>query len=147
MYCFEGWQRNTLSILIKLKSNPSYSSISNYATDYHIFIAAGLTGFFNLCPSKILWHNSCVISANLRLFHLHMYLAQTISPLNMYDFFSFFHCHDSFIWCIDVWLTFLTKKNSERIERRHKLHHLWLSSDHILHICRYQSIYFTMGCL
>lgn len=45
----------------------------------------------------------------------------------------------------DVWLTFLTKKNSERIERRHKPHHLRLSSAHTLHICRYQSIYLLLG--
>ena len=69
-------------------------------------------------------------------------IVQTISPLNMYDFFSFFHCHDSFTWSM---AHVFNEKNSERIERRHKLHHLWLSSAHILHICRYQSIYLLLG--
>ena len=58
---------------------------------------------------------------------------------------TFSHFFIAMIVLPDVWLTFLTKKNSERIERRHKLHHLWLSSAHILHICRYQSIYLLLG--
>ena len=45
-------------------------------------------------------------------------IVQTISPLNMYDFFSFFHCHDSFTWSMAH--VFNEKKsNKVNCNRRH----------------------------
>lgn len=144
MYCFESWERNTLSILsswnktllthlFQITLLIITSLLLRSWRDFSIYVLLKSCDIILVLSPQIL--SFSVSTCILRKRYL-LWICMTFS-----------HFFIAMIVLPDVWLTFLTKKNSERIERRHKLHHLWLSRAHILHICRYQSIYFTMGCL
>ena len=142
MYCFESWERNTLSIL----------SSWNKTLLTHLFQITLLIITSLLLRS---WRDFSIYvllkSYDIILVLSPQILSFSVSTCILCKRYLLWICMTFSLFFIamivlpDVWLTFLTKKNSERIERRHKPHHLRLSSAHILHICRHQSIYLLLG--